>query len=33
MFTTLGIIVCAVLIYIENIEHWSLLMKLIEIVG
>jgi hypothetical protein len=33
MFKTLGIIVCVVSVYIGNIEHWSLVMKLMDIVG
>jgi len=30
---TLGITICAIPIYIENIEHWNLAMKLMNIVG
>jgi hypothetical protein len=33
MFRTLGITICAILVYIGNIEHWSLVMKLMDIVG
>jgi hypothetical protein len=30
---TLGITICAIPIYIGNIEHWSLVMKFMNIVG
>jgi hypothetical protein len=30
---TLVITICAILIYIENTEHWSLVMKLTDTIG